>query len=90
MDSSSPTITQQEFPPLRPYQTVLLLKEPQDILKELPYGSSFLLRDFILKANPFQRYDSKGPKGLIQETELPIISLSNQGPEGLLLGINAF
>jgi hypothetical protein len=41
---------------LRPYQTLLLLKDSQETLQDLPVGNSPLLRELIQKASPLQRY----------------------------------
>jgi hypothetical protein len=41
---------------LRPYQTLLLLKDSQETLQDLPPGNSPLLRELIQKASPLQRY----------------------------------
>lgn len=41
---------------LRPYQTLLLLSDTDEILSTLPTGSSPLLIELIQKANPLQWY----------------------------------
>jgi hypothetical protein len=47
----------QDPPSLRPYQTLLLLQDPNELLASLSYDSAPLLIDLIEKTNPLQSFE---------------------------------